>query len=266
MSTDELLVAADLAIDDALAALATNGFARLGRVLGEAGCAALRERADEMMLGRVTYPGLFFQLDSTTGRYDDLTYGFGWQGPSLAYRKIEKLEKDPRFYAWITNPLYARIARAAVEPKGVGISLYRAVLMTKSAEGGGSDLPWHQDGGQFWGVSRPPTLQIWTALDDAPIEAGCVEFVPGTHAQGLATPLGGVVPAELVAAARADERAVPLPARAGEAILIHNHVWHRSGRNTTGRPRRALSVCYMSADTRCLRKKRAPRDFVRLFD
>ena len=31
------------------------------------------------------------------------------------------------------------------------------------------------------------------------------------------------------------------------------------------KPRRAFSVCYMSADTRCTRKKRAPRQFFRVF-
>jgi hypothetical protein len=48
-------------------------------------------------------------------------------------------------------------------------------------------------------------------------------------------------------------------------LLIHNHVWHRSGRTATGKPRRALSVCYMEGATRCRRQKRAPRTFVRLF-
>lgn len=47
------------------------------------------------------------------------------------------------------------------------LTLYRAILMNKHA-GGGSDLPWHQDGGDFWGLDRDPVLQIWTAMDDAP--------------------------------------------------------------------------------------------------
>jgi ectoine hydroxylase-related dioxygenase (phytanoyl-CoA dioxygenase family) len=58
---------------------------------------------------------------------------------------------------------------------------------------------------------------------------------------------------------------VSVPAAAGDVVLIHNHVWHRSGRNRTGRPRRALTVCLMSAATRCLRKRRAPREFYALF-
>ena len=61
-----------------------------------------------------------------------------------------------------------------------------------------TDLPWHQDGGNFWGLDRDPVLQIWTALDDAPLDGGCVEVVAGTHLAGLATPLGGVVPKDHV--------------------------------------------------------------------
>jgi hypothetical protein len=244
-----------------LAAFRAEGFARLGRVLADDAMAALRARADAVMLGEVVYPGLFFQRDTETGRYDDLELGKGWTGPTLGYRKIEKLEKDPLFLAWLGNELFERVARVVV---GDAVSIYRAVLFTKPACGG-TELPWHQDGGRFWGVDRDPILQIWTALDDAPTEAGCVEVLPASHLDGLATPLGGVVPVELVRGTNANARAVPVPARAGEALLIHNHLWHRSGVNATGAPRRAFTVCYMPAETRCLRKKRAPREFVRVF-
>ena len=46
---------------------------------------------------------VFFQLDASTGKYEDAPIGLGWQGPSLAYRKLEKLEKDPRFCAWLSR-------------------------------------------------------------------------------------------------------------------------------------------------------------------
>jgi ectoine hydroxylase-related dioxygenase (phytanoyl-CoA dioxygenase family) len=108
-------------------------------------------------------------------------------------------------------------------------------------------------------------LQIWTALDDAPSDGGCLELVPGSHHSGLATPLGGVVPPARVLAADAERHAVAVPVVAGEALLIHNWVWHRSGRSRPGQRRRAFSVCYMSAAIRCLRKRRAPREFFRAF-
>jgi ectoine hydroxylase-related dioxygenase (phytanoyl-CoA dioxygenase family) len=159
------------------------------------------------------------------------------------------------------NPLFERIAKARL---GDEVVIYRAVIMSKQAHGG-TVLPWHQDGGKFWGLDRDPELQIWTALDDAPREAGCVEIVPGSHLGGLATANGGVVPRNIVDASPAESAVEALPARAGEAILIHNYAWHRSGVNTTAGPRRALSVCYMPASTRCLRTRRAPRQFHRVF-
>ncbi len=253
-----------LALERPLQEFAAKGFARLGRVLSAEGAARLGSRADELMLGTRTIPGLFFQHDSPTGRYEDLEFGKGWVGPSRAYRKLEKLERDPLFGAWVENPLFGRIARAMI---GADVALYRTVLWNKRAEGG-MDLPWHQDDGRFWGLDRSPLLQIWTALDDAPIDAGCVEVVPGTHHAGLATPQGGTIPdAVYAAAASASQSAQPLqlPVRAGEALLIHNHVWHRSGRNHTKQPRRALGISYVSAATRCTRTRRAPRRFQRVF-
>jgi len=252
-----------LDVPDVMARFARDGYALLGRVASDAVIEAMRARSDDIMLGRVAHEGLFFQLDTETGKYEELVYGRGWEGPSLNYRKIEKVERDPVFLSWIENPLFEQIARARIPGD---LAIYRAVIMSKRAQGG-TRLPWHQDGGAFWGLDKDPELQIWTALDDAPAEAGCVEIVPRTHTK-LATPLGGVVPAEIVAARLGPDAGpaiVPLPARAGEAILIHNYAWHRSGVNVTPSPRRALSVCYIPASTQCQRKRRAPRQFHRVF-
>ncbi len=249
-------------LSEALRHFDEHGYARLGVVANESALEALRARTNEIMLGQVTYEGLFFQLDNETGKYEELVFGKGWEGPSLNYRKIEKVEKDPVFRAWLENPLFERVARSLLPND---ITIYRALIMNK-AERGGTHLPWHQDGGAFWGLDRDPTLQVWTAIDDAPLEAGCIEVVPGSHKGGLATHLGGVVPANFVEAADAESRAVALPVRAGEVVLLHNHLWHRSGVNVTGNPRRAFTVCYMDAATRCKRKKKAPRVFTRVFE
>lgn len=258
------MLACDPEVVDVAAVLShwrEHGWARLGRVASDETLDLLRARADDIMLGRVVHDGMFFQADSTSGRYEDLAFGRGWEGPILSYRKLEKLELDSLFRAWLRNRLFERVALAVLGPE---VTLYRATLFTKSAAGG-TDLPWHQDGGDFWGLDRDAELQIWTALDDAPPEAGCVEVIDGSHRAGLATPLGGTIPERVRAAARAEERALPVFARAGEALLIHNHLWHRSGRNTTGQTRRAFTVAYLDGRTRCVRKRRTPRSFMRVF-
>lgn len=250
-----------MALDAPLRDFARDGYAKLGRVLASEAAEALRARSDALMSGEVRYPGLFYQHDSDTGRYEDLEFGAGWVGPSRNYRKLEKLELDALFLEWIENPLFERIAR---EILGDEIALYRAVLWNK-APNAGMDLPWHQDDGVFWGIDRPPCLQIWTALDDAPIEAGCIEVVPGSHRAGLASALGGTVRQDQLDRANAEADRVALPVVAGEALLIHNHVWHRSGRNATPHARRGIGIAYLDGATRCTRKRRSPRQFMRLF-
>lgn len=256
-----LSTAASVDLGAALASLQNDGFARLGVQVAPETLTLLRERADALMLARVPNEAFFFQRDSPTGDYEDLTYGRGFEGPSLEYRKVERLELDPLFAALIASPLHERVARALTDGP---ITLYRATLFTKPA-GGGSDLPFHQDDGLFWGIDRAPLVQIWCALDDAPLDGGCLEIVPGTHRDGLARPMGGVVPRNLVEASGAEARAVAVPARAGEVVLLHNHVWHRSRRSAIGAVRRAFTACYLEGETRCVRKRRAPRTFALIF-
>lgn len=252
--------AADLPLDEPLAHYRAHGWARLGLVAAPEALAALRRRVEQLMLGEVVHPGLFFQHDAPTGLYEDIPRGQGWQGPSLHYRKLEKLELDPLFAEWIGNPLFGRVARAVIGPD---VSLCRAVVFTKAAHGG-TDLPWHQDFGSFWGLDRDPELQLWTALDDAPAEAGCLEFVPDSHLAGRAHREGGVIPDDVMARSGNLARTVLVPAKAGEVLLIHNAVWHRSGRNATAGHRRALTICLMDAAARCTRR-RSPRRFPRLY-
>jgi len=248
-------------LEPVLETFRTQGFARLGRIASDEALDRLRLRADDLMHGRVTHDALFFQRDAENGLYEDLPYGRGFQGPSLQYRKIEKLEHDPVFRAWLENAMFERVARAVL---GDEVFVLRAMLMTKPAMGG-TPLPWHQDSGRFWGITRDPCLQLWTALDDAPREAGCVEVFPGSHHDGLASPQGGVVPKAIVEARAAEAAAHALPARAGEVFLIHNLVWHRSGVNVTNSPRRAFSVCFVDPTVRCTRTRKAPRQFPRVF-
>lgn len=242
-----------------LADFAAHGFAQLGPVLAEAAAVELANCAEAMMSGDAAHPGVFYQHDSPTGQYEDLRFNAGWVGPSTRYRKLERVELAPPFAAWIQNALFERIARSVL---GDDVRLYRCVLWNKAPQTGMA-VPWHQDDGKFWGLDRPPVLQIWSALDDAPPQAGCLEVVPGSHQRGLASPEGGTVAeASLIAS---DLQSTLLPARRGECILIHNHVWHRTGGNRTCAPRRAVTVSFVSGDTQCLRRRRAPRQFKRLF-
>jgi phytanoyl-CoA hydroxylase len=76
----------------------------------------------------------------------------GFKGPTLAYRKIGEaeagLECDPLFLSLMQKPLFRAICDR-VYGAHAAIAVYRAMVMSKPAGdlGGGTPLPWHQDGG-----------------------------------------------------------------------------------------------------------------------
>lgn len=226
-----------------------DGYLRLGQVAGDAELSALQTRMDDIMLGRVRYQGMYFQLDSETGNYADVGAGGSWAGPTLNYRKIELLERDENFLRYMQHPLFREITRYFY---GDDVAIYRAMFMNKPAQRG-TVLPYHQDGGSQWGLDRNPLITVWTALDDATVENGCMQVIPGSHHFGLFSEHGHTITPEQEAQYARDEDSVFLDAKAGEAILLHNWLLHRSGVNTIEHPRRAFSVCYMEAATRAVR-------------
>ena len=92
-----------------------------------------------------------------------------------------------------------------------------------------------------------------------------MSFCRGSHLLGLATDLGGAVPPSLAAERHDTLDVVSVPAAAGDVVILHNFAWHASGLNTTPKARRGFSVCLLPASTRCTRKKKTPRTFVRVF-
>jgi hypothetical protein len=236
-----------------------EGYLRLGKVASDAELGALQERMDAIMLGQVRYEGMFFQLDSETGIYGDVPSGGAWTGPTLNYRKIEMLERDPLFLRYTQYPLFREITRRVY---GENVSLYRAMFMNKPSHRG-TVLPYHQDAGGQWGLDRNPQITIWTALDEATVANGCMQVIPGSHKHGLFSEQGHTITPEQEAQYARDEDSVYLEAKAGEAILLDNLLLHRSGVNTIDCPRRAFSVCYMDGATRSVRnpERRFPMIF-----
>ncbi len=227
-----------------------DGYLLLGKVLTDEDLAALQMRIDDIMLGKadIDYDRLLMQLDSTDRQYKNAgVQSKGFKGETLAYRKIQDLEYDPLFRAYLQRPLFLEICER-IYGKGTPIAVFRAMFMNKPA-GRGTLLPWHQDRWSY--LDRDPLLTIWTALDPATVANGCVEVIPGSHTRGLlnAEHASGFLTEEQAVQVSASEKSVYLELEAGEAVLLHNWLLHRSDTNSTDRARRAFSVCYMDART-----------------
>jgi phytanoyl-CoA hydroxylase len=222
-----------------------QGYLRLGQVLSPDDLAAIQQRIDDIMLGRVRYANMRFQLDPTVADADTPSRMMRHQISTLDYRRIDDLEQDPLFLAYMQRPLFGQIARRYI---GDQIAVFRSMFMNKPA-GLGTALGWHQDVGVGWKIDTNPIVTVWTALDRASTVSGCMQVAPGSNGYGVINEQHFVNDEDLPKYT-GEAGVINLEAEAGEAILLHNFLLHRSGVNSTGAPRRAFSCTYMDAATR----------------
>ena len=123
-----------------------------------------------------------------------------------------------------------------------------SMVMNKPAQGG-TILPYHQDVSAKWEMTTPPMFTIWTALDEATRANGCLEIVPRSHHHGKIG-VGHMITAEEEVRYAPPGSSMFVELKAGESVVFHNATLHRSGINTTDKPRRAFTVCLMNGATR----------------
>ena len=229
--------------EEQLAQYHADGYVRLGQVATDEGFEALMRRTDDITQGRVRHDGMWFQLDLGGDEYK-LGPGGRFAGPSDEYRKIEGWERDPVYLAYTQHPVFQDVTNELI---GDSVSTYRCMFMNKPPHKG-TVLPYHQDGGEGWGLSSvdgADFVTIWTAIDPATEANGCVEAVPGSHKLGLLSRRGHVVSEEHKREHVEDHPSVFLELNAGEVVVLHNLLLHRSGVNGSDIARRGYSVCYM---------------------
>jgi hypothetical protein len=228
-----------------------DGYIKLGKVLSGDALRSLQERIDAIMLGTadVDYDQMLMQLDSDTGRYEDSkAMTKGHKGATFDYRKIEQLEFDPAFLEYMQLPIFRELC-AGIYGMHVPVASFRAMFMNKPA-GKGTLLPWHQD--RWSNLDRDPLITVWTALDPATVENGCVQIIRGSHKWGVINPGhgSGFLTSEQAEKYAPKEDIIFCELEPGEVILLHNWLLHASDKNHSEQSRRAFSVCYMDARTK----------------
>jgi phytanoyl-CoA hydroxylase len=238
------------------------GFVKLGRLEPEQ-LRKLQDRIDAIMRGEaeIDYDQLLMQLETDNSAYHNLGgQTLGFKGASPNYRKIQNLEIDPDFLEYLRHPLFEAICRR-VYGEDVPVAIFRAMFFNKPPNIG-SILPWHQD--RWSDISPDPQITVWTAMDPATVENGCLKIIPESHRHGLINPTqsSGFLNKAQAALICTPDRTLHLELEPGEVVLLHNYLLHSSDPNRSAQSRRAFSVCYMQA---CTLKDGQPGNFCPAF-
>lgn len=123
--------------------------------------------------------------------------------------------------------------------------------------------PWHQDNG--YGELDPYTaITCITALDDTDTESGCLWIIPHGHRLGQIDVSDQLTvkskEAMVEVSIEVDEaNAIPIPMKAGDGLIFHGWMPHKSLGNTSDRDRRLLFLRYADADAVEVYNNRKPR-------
>lgn len=173
----------------------------------------------------------------------------GGQNPgSTVFRQYVNTWRIDEELAGLT--LHPNITRVAERLAGVALRLWHDHLLVKEPSKS-TPTHFHQDQ-PFWPhADSTHPLSCWVALNDVPVERGCMSFIPGSQrltdltAQNLrdAGSLFGLAP-DLVW----DER-VTLPLQAGDCTFHHGRTAHMANANTTEENRYGFAIIFMDATT-----------------
>jgi phytanoyl-CoA hydroxylase len=132
-----------------------------------------------------------------------------------------------------------RFTSIAADIIGPNVQLHHTKMFIKPPEKG-SPFPMHQDA-PFFPHEKHSMIAAIIHFDDAPLEKGCVRVVPGSHKLGMLphNPEGSW---HLPKDEYPVENALPLPAKAGDALFFSYLTIHGSGINESSEARTTILV------------------------
>ena len=224
-----------------VAHFAAEGFVRGSRVLDTAQVALLQEEMARVL--SAAPPGTAGPQPVRVANLSDDAAQPVWQIVNIwqASRAFQELIRQP-----VITQEVAQLTGATQ------LRLWHDQIQYKPAGQGGINR-WHQDA-PFWPILTPMSqVTAWVALDDVDADNGCLCMVPGSHRWGDQHDLLASMPALAALPAAFEGHTVALrrcPVPVGVVHYHHALVWHGSLANTSGRPRRAIALHYMTQETR----------------
>jgi ectoine hydroxylase-related dioxygenase (phytanoyl-CoA dioxygenase family) len=227
-----------------VASFRDNGFLALDRITTDEEIEWLRTVYDELFAvhaGEST--GLFFDLAGRRGSGERKGL------PQILAPEKQRPELLDTIYARNARRLGAQLLGVAEDE--LVKDAFMGHMIFKPAQYG-KETPWHQDDAYRVAHMTHNAVSSWMPLDDASVDSGCMQFLPGSHNLGVVPhyhldhdPLVHA----LVAADVDATSAVSCPLRPGGVSFHHSRTLHYAAPNTTAAPRRAY-IQIMTAPAR----------------
>ena len=157
---------------------------------------------------------------------------------------------------WQTNDVMKQltmspeIAAIAKQLTGSNMRLWHDHLLSK-APNNALATEWHQDRPYWPFEGSPKTISVWIALQDTPLELGCMSFIPGSKKhKGLEMQDLGQSGSLFSKAPELEfEPKVTLPLKAGDVTFHNGLCAHTAAPNTSDQWRIAHVVIYIEEST-----------------
>ena len=240
--TDQMLLAGQIA------AFHQRGFLTLPQISPPEEVAALRE----------TFERLFAQR---AGRKEGAQFDMVTHDEDDAAPKLSQIIKPANFAPELLRTQFRAnaltVARRLLGPNAIQVSEH-AIL---KPAGQGAATPWHQDEAFREAGFDYEQVSIWMPLQEATVENGCMQYVPGTHRVGVLDHRSPGDDPRVHALECSGEfnaaEAVACPLPAGGAAIHHGRTLHYAGPNQTSTARYAYVLMFEAPP----KPAAQPRDF-----
>jgi phytanoyl-CoA hydroxylase len=158
-----------------------------------------------------------------------------------AVRKLGAfVDFDARLKAISDHPALLKVVRTLLGDREP--SMFQDMALIKPPRLG-REKPWHQDKAYFEFPLATPVVGVWIALDEATVENGCMQVLPGRHKEG-----------PIIHFQRRDwqicdnmmmgTKSAAAPLKPGGVLLFDGMLPHGTPQNSSPRRRRALQFHY----------------------